>query len=133
MSEEMSLLPLGTAVSVKENDNVYIIISRGFQKQKDGTFLAGYRGIPHPFGKTAIHEPVIIAENEITELHHFGYEDEKDEIFAKQQLAKASNPSQENVNQVTSSSLNPISQTIQDDEMEPEYLKDPFYKFRNRK
>ncbi|GAX48251.1 DUF4176 domain-containing protein [Pseudolactococcus reticulitermitis] len=63
MSEEMSLLPLGTTVSVKENDSVYIIISRGFQKQKDGTFLAEYRGVLHPFGKTATHEPIIIAEN----------------------------------------------------------------------
>lgn len=30
MSEEMSLLPLGTAISIYKNDNVCIIISRGF-------------------------------------------------------------------------------------------------------
>ena len=58
--------------SNQENDDVYIIISRGFQKQEDGTVLAGYGGILHPFGKTATHAPIQIAENEITELHFLG-------------------------------------------------------------
>lgn len=29
MSEEISLLPLGTAISLQENDSVYIVISKG--------------------------------------------------------------------------------------------------------
>ena len=134
MSEAISLLPLGTAISIKEDDNVYIVISRGFQKQEDGTFLAGYGGILHPFGKTATHAPIQITENEITELHFLGYEDELDVKFIKQQLSKASEPSQKIGDQITISTSEPtlVSQTIADDEIKLESPHDPFYKFRNR-
>ena len=134
MSEAISLLPLGTAISIKENDDVYIIISRGFQKQEDGTVLASYAGILHPFGKTATHAPIQITENEITELHFLGYEDELDVAFIKQQLSKASEPSQKIGDQITISTSKPrlVSQTISDDEIKLEYPHDPFYKFRNR-
>ena len=134
MSEAISLLPLGTAISIKENDDVYIIISRGFQKQEDGTVLAGYGGILHPFGKTATHAPIQITENEITELHFLGYEDELDVAFIKQQLSKTTELSQEIGDQITISTSEPtlVSQTIVDDEIKLEYPHDPFYKFRNR-
>ena len=134
MSEAISLLPLGTAISIKEDDNVYIVISRGFQKQEDGTVLASYGGILHPFGKTATHAPIHITENEITELHFLGYEDELDVAFIKQQLSKASEPSQKIGDPITISTSEPtlVSQTISDDEIKLEYPHDPFYKFRNR-
>ena len=134
MSEAISLLPLGTAISIKEDDNVYIVISRGFQKQEDGTVLASYGGILHPFGKTVTHAPIQIAENEITELHFLGYEDELDVSFIKQQLSKATELSQEIGDQITISTSEPtlVSQTIADDEIKLEYPHDPFYKFRNR-
>ena len=134
MSEAISLLPLGTAISIKEDDNVYIVISREFQKQEDGTVLASYGGILHPFGKTATHAPIQITENEITELHFLGYEDELDVAFIKQQLSKASEPSQKIGDQITISTSEPtlVSQTISDDEIKLEYPHDPFYKFRNR-
>ena len=134
MSEAISLLPLGTAISIKEDDNVYIVISRGFQKQEDGTVLASYGGILHPFGKTATHAPIHITENEITDLHFLGYEDELDVAFIKQQLSKASEPSQKIGDPITISTSEPtlVSQTISDDEIKLEYPHDPFYKFRNR-
>ncbi|MGX7047591.1 hypothetical protein RU86_GL001944 [Lactococcus piscium] len=134
MSEAINLLPLGTAISKKESDNVYIIISRGFQKQEDGTVLASYGGIIHPFGKTVTHAPIQIAENEITELHFLGYEDELDVSFIKQQLSKASEPSQKIGDQITISTLKStlVSQTITDDTVELDHPQDPFYKFRNR-
>ena len=134
MSEAISLLPLGTVISIKENDDVYILISRGFQKQEDGTVLASYGGILHPFGKTATHAPIQIAENEITELHFLGYEDELDVSFIKQQLSKASEPSQKSGDQITISTSKPtiLSQTITDDEVALDYPQDSFYKFRNR-
>ena len=134
MSEAISLLPLGTAINIKEDDNVYIVISRGFQKQEDGTVLASYGGILHPFGKTATHAPIHITENEITELHFLGYEDELDVAFIKQQLSKASEPSQKIGDPITISTSEPtlVSQTISDDEIKLEYPHDPFYKFRNR-
>ncbi len=134
MSEAISLLPLGTAINIKEDDNVYIVISRGFQKQEDGTVLASYGGILHPFGKTATHAPIHITENEITELHFLGYEDELDVAFIKQQLSKAAEPSQKIGNQITISTLKStlVSQTITDDTVELDHPHDPFYKFRNR-
>ena len=42
MSEEISLLPLGTAISLQENNSVYIVISKGLTRQPDGQFLANY-------------------------------------------------------------------------------------------
>lgn len=76
MSEEISLLPLATAISLHENNSVYIIISKGLTRQPDGHFLANYTVILHPYGITETHQPMIIAENAITAIHFLGYEDE---------------------------------------------------------
>ncbi|WP_172209933.1 DUF4176 domain-containing protein, partial [Lactococcus hodotermopsidis] len=51
MSEELSLLPLGTAVKIKNDESAYVIIARIFRKQEDERFLPIYKGVPHPFGE----------------------------------------------------------------------------------
>ena len=112
MSEEISLLPLGTAISLHKNDSVYIIISKGLTRQPDGQFLANYTVILHPYGITETHQPMLIAENAITAIHFLGYEDELDDMFVKQQLSEA----------ITS------AQQMKDEDMATDYSKDTFEK-----
>lgn len=82
------LLPLGTAVRIKDDDSIYIIISRGFQK-KGEEIIAGYRGVPHPFGENSKYKTIVISSKSITEVVKRGYEDKLDEGFIDQQLANA--------------------------------------------
>lgn len=82
------LLPLGTAVRIKDDDSIYIIISRGFQK-KGEDIIAGYRGVPHPFGENSRYKTIVISSRSITEVVKRGYEDKLDEKFIDQQLANA--------------------------------------------
>lgn len=82
------LLPLGTAVRIKDDDSIYIIISRGFQKKGEET-IAGYRGVPHPFGENSKYKTLVISSKSITEVVKRGYEDKLDESFIDEQLANA--------------------------------------------
>lgn len=82
------LLPLGTAVRIKDDDSIYIIISRGFQK-KGEEIAAGYRGVPHPFGESSRYKTLVISSKSITEVVKRGYEDKLDERFIEEQLANA--------------------------------------------
>lgn len=82
------LLPLGTAVRIKDDDSIYIIISRGFQK-KGEEIIAGYRGVPHPFGENSKYKTLVISSKSITEIVKRGYEDKLDERFIDEQLANA--------------------------------------------
>ncbi|MCR3761154.1 DUF4176 domain-containing protein [Clostridium felsineum] len=81
------LLPLGTAVRIKDDDSIYIIISRGFQKRGEET-IAGYRGVPHPFGENSKYKTLVISSKAITEVVQRGYEDKLDEKFIDEQLSK---------------------------------------------
>ncbi|KHD34522.1 hypothetical protein NL50_16925 [Clostridium acetobutylicum] len=82
------LLPLGTAVRIKDDDSIYIIISRGFQKRGEES-IAGYRGVPHPFGENSKYKTLVISSKSITEVVQRGYEDKLDEKFIDEQLKKA--------------------------------------------
>lgn len=82
------LLPLGTAVRIKDDDSIYIIISRGFQKRGE-EIIAGYRGVPHPFGENSKYKTIVISSKSIIEVVKRGYEDKLDEEFINQQLANA--------------------------------------------
>lgn len=82
------LLPLGTAVKIEGDESLYIIISRGFQK-KDGKMLAGYAGVPHPYGEGSKYKKMTIATKNILEVVHRGYEDDLDKEFAQNQLSNA--------------------------------------------
>ncbi|GAB2024481.1 DUF4176 domain-containing protein [Lactovum odontotermitis] len=89
MSEEApELLPLGSAVKIRGDDSIYILISRGFQK-KDGEMLAGYAGVPHPYGESKKYKTVTIATSNILEVVHRGYEDALDRDFVQEQLGQA--------------------------------------------
>ena len=91
MSGVSDLLPLGSAVKLADEEGVYVIVARGFQKHEDG-FLAGYKGVPHPQGAAAGVREIVIRQAQIVKVVHPGYEDDEDAVFAKEQLAKAKNP-----------------------------------------
>lgn len=93
MSESPQLLPLGTAVRVTDQEGVYIIIARGFQKQANG-FLAGYKGMPHPHGSGAGLREIVISQTQIGEVVHRGYEDAADAPFTQKQLENARMPAE---------------------------------------
>ncbi|MCL2113907.1 MAG: DUF4176 domain-containing protein [Streptococcaceae bacterium] len=89
MSEKIpELLPLGTAIKIEGDDSLYIIISRGFQKN-NGEVLAGYAGVPHPYGASKKYKTVTIAAKNILEVVQRGYEDELDKMFTQGQLDSA--------------------------------------------
>lgn len=91
MSEVSELLPLGTAVQIQDDDGVYVIIARGFQKHDDG-FLAGYKGVPHPRGAAAGVREIVIRQTQITNIVHRGYHNERDTAFAEELLENAKTP-----------------------------------------
>jgi len=91
MSKAPTLLPLGTAVTLEDEDGIYIIVARGFQKADDG-FLAGYKGVRHPLGAGSGAREVVIREAQIAEILHRGYESPEDTEFAKKQLEVAKAP-----------------------------------------
>lgn len=88
MSVTPELLPLGSAVKIEDNESIYVIIARGFQKTGDG-ILAGYKGVPHPQGMTAGVREIVIRGTQIIKIMHLGFENEKDTVFAKKQLDNA--------------------------------------------
>lgn len=94
MSETPKLIPLGSAVTITDDDSTYIIIARGFQKTAGG-FLAGYKGVPHPHGAAAGVKEIVIRQTQITEVVHRGYENPDDTSFAKKQLENAKAPPQQ--------------------------------------
>ncbi|GAB2023697.1 DUF4176 domain-containing protein [Pseudolactococcus yaeyamensis] len=140
MSKDSKLLPLGTAVSIKDDDSKYVIVARIFRKQETGEMTTAYRGIPHPYGDGGGYKKIVIEEKAITKVEHSGYEDDLDNDFSKQQLEKAGvapKPIEENVATITqpkASTSNAVSTTppIQE-KTELEYPNDPFYKLRKRK
>jgi hypothetical protein len=85
------MLPLGSAVTIADDDNTYIIIARGFQRSADG-FLAGYKGVPHPHGAAAGVKEIVIRQTQIAEVVHRGFENPADAVFAKKQLENAKAP-----------------------------------------
>ncbi|MBS7576415.1 MULTISPECIES: DUF4176 domain-containing protein [unclassified Enterococcus] len=88
MSKQVKLLPLGSAV--KTDKGIFMIAARGLQKQKDGSFLAGYKAISHPMG---LAQPeILITEKDIVTVLKPGYEDAEDEAFSKSQQEKALKP-----------------------------------------
>lgn len=91
MSETPKLLPLGSAVTIKDDDKTYVIIARGFQKPAEG-FLAGYKVVPHPHGAAPGVREIVIRQTQITEVVHRGYENPDDAVYAKKQLENAKPP-----------------------------------------
>lgn len=91
MTDTPELLPLGTAVTIEDDDGIYVIVARGFQKHGGG-FLAGYKGVPHPQGAAAGVREIVITHTQITDVVHRGHEDAKDAEFTEGQLANAKTP-----------------------------------------
>ena len=133
----LELLPLGTALKIKDDESLYIIISRGFQK-KDGKLLAGYAGVPHPYGESKKYKTVMIATADILEVVQRGYEDELDRIFIQEQVGNAvdapkqSKPSSEELTitvQKAEVSTVPQEPPIK---KEIEHPHDPFYNLKQK-
>lgn len=127
------LLPLGTAVKIKDDDSLYIIISRGFQKN-DGQLLAGYAGVPHPYGEGSKYKKMTIATKDILEVVHRGYEDDLDKDFAQSQLGNAPDapkPLTTPTEEITAipKAEEKTQSTVQSASVkkEPEHPYDPFY------
>lgn len=91
MSDIPELLPLGSAVTIADDEGVYIIVARGFQKPAEG-FLAGYKAVPHPQGSTTGGRELVIRQTQIVEVVHRGFENSDDVAFAKDQLEHAKAP-----------------------------------------
>ena len=91
MSEIPKLLPLGSAVTIQDDDGTYIIIARGLMKSAGG-FLAGYKGVPHPAGAVAGVKDIVIRQAQIAEVVHEGFESPDDAVFAKKALETAKTP-----------------------------------------
>ncbi|WP_431245762.1 DUF4176 domain-containing protein [Leifsonia xyli] len=91
MSKSPELLPLGSAVKMEDDDRIYIVIARGFQKLEKG-FLAGYKGVQHPLGAIPDAKEVVIRQPQIAEVVHRGYENPDDAVFAQKQLEVAKVP-----------------------------------------
>ena len=91
MNKSPELLPLGSAVEIDDDESVYVVIARGFQKHEDG-FLAGYKAVPHPRGAAAGVREIVIRQTQITKVLHRGHEDKKDADFAKELLESATTP-----------------------------------------
>lgn len=140
MTKVAKLLPLGTAVRIKNDDSHYILIARIFRKQETGEMTAAYRGVPHPFGEGAGYKTIVIDELAITHVSQLGYEDDLDKPFTEQQLDKASAaPKQVNdgapvgstkTNKPSKTQL-AAAKTVQEKIKLP-YPNDPFYKLRER-
>ncbi|MGH1525862.1 DUF4176 domain-containing protein [Leifsonia sp. L25] len=92
MSEIPELLPLGSAVTIEDDDAIYVIVARGLQKLDDDGFLAGYKGVRHPQGAGAGVREIVIRQTQIAEVVHRGHEDAKDAVFAREQLDNAKTP-----------------------------------------
>lgn len=93
MSETPKLLPLGSAVKIEDDEGIYVIIARGFQKQENG-LLAGYKGVPHPQGAGAGVREIVFRGAQIKKVVHRGHEDDADVAFNKDQIENAKPPAQ---------------------------------------
>lgn len=91
MSKTPDLLPLGSAVEIEDDEGIYVIIARGFQKHEDG-FLAGYKGVQHPQGAAAGVREIVIRHPQITKVLHRGHENENDAVFANELIENAKTP-----------------------------------------
>lgn len=81
MTEEKDLLPLGTAVLIKDDDSAYIIMARVFQKASDDAFVAKYKGVPHPWGESQTYKTMLFSETDIDKVLQVGYETKADAAF----------------------------------------------------
>lgn len=142
-----TLLPLGSAVRIKDDDSLYIIISRGFQK-KGKEIIAGYAGVPHPYGQSAKYKTITISSQNIIEVIQKGYEDKLDEEFVQTQLGNAtdapktsSKVSTENEKTVSIPTPTPAVKQVEKEGVTPKAVPlskenahpyDPFYNLKHK-
>lgn len=131
--KEVKLLPLGSAVRLKDNENIYIIISRGCRRENN-QLVIGYAGVPHPYGQNRRYKSIVITPADIEEVVQKGYEDDQDQIYFDEQSKLATTVNIEN-NQVTKERSQNIDVRPKEDlKKEPEKNDyDPFYLLKSKK
>lgn len=143
------LLPLGSAIKIKDDDSLYIIISRGFQK-KGKEIIAGYAGVPHPYGQSSKYKTLTFSSQNIIEVMQKGYEDKLDKEFVQTQLGNATDASKtitkgskENEKTISSPAPNPAVIQTKKEEVSSKTVplakdkgnahpNDPFYNLRHK-
>ena len=126
MNYDKSFIPLGSAIKLQDDTNVYVIISRAFMQTEEGEILAGYQAVLYPYGQGGQQKTYIVKANEIEEVLVTGYADEKreeefvqerlDELTLRMKQATQSTTEKEAVKKI------PTEQEL--------LIQDPFYKFR---
>lgn len=132
MTEDKKLLPLGTAVFIKDDDSAYIIMARVFQKQTDELLVAKYKGVPHPWGENQKYKTMIFSENDIVEILQKGYET-KEDIGFEQERREAAVSIQVTTNTDSTKASSSVAPKEKVTQAKPRSLnKDPFFKLRER-
>lgn len=132
---DIKVLALGSAVQLKDDDTIYIVISRGF-KREHSEIIVGYVGAPHPYGQNTKYKNRMFTANSIANVLHAGYEDEHDKIFVSEQIKHA----KESTRQTERDGITPDTQNGHESKTSPEVSstknmyseKDPFYNLKNK-
>lgn len=126
MSKLPKLVPLGSAVRIKDTDDkqVYVVIGRAFMDAQ----TSGYQAVAYPWGYGENYRIHIFRESEL-EIVLSGYENEKEErFFIQERLAEMEKRQSERPSPVNTQDEEVLGNNILSNE---ERLKeDPFYKFR---
>ncbi|AYG00469.1 DUF4176 domain-containing protein [Lactococcus allomyrinae] len=142
--DEVSLLPLGTILKLKNDEISRIIVARAIKKDNSGIILDRYKVAPHPEGDTPNTEVFSIEADQIEKVIFKGYSDEADEKFLNQLIkmmdktpAKVSAEEQVEQSSVVlekqvapEASGSAVSSTASQINQQSLLDDDPFYKFR---
>ena len=126
MTNTKTFIPLGSAIKIDDDENVYVIISRAFMRTEEGGIIAGYQAILYPHGYGKQYKIQIIREDQITEVVTKGYADDREQGLIKDRLEELEKRMQEQKNNPQGVISN-ASQEVKEEEL---LLQDPFYKFK---
>lgn len=130
MSDKHSFLPLGAAVKVQDDDDVYVLISRAFMQSAEGEILTGYQAVIYPVGHGSQIPLQVVYGSEITEVLSTGYSDNREDGFVEQRLQEL----RDRIESADEEDDAPEETNEQDEEdvltHEERLAEDPFYKFR---
>jgi Uncharacterized protein conserved in bacteria len=133
MSKEF--LPLGSAIKwKKDEESIYIIISRAFMQPPEQEMIAGYQCSLYPQGYAKDSRVYIVKETEISEVLTKGYTDDLDIDFAKQKVEELTERIQNAPSVAPTAEQSKVEVSNNNGLTHEEMLaKDPFYKFRKMK
>lgn len=130
---DIKVLALGSAVQLKDDDTIYIIVSRGFRKQ-GSMIVNGYVGVPHPFGQNNKYKNTVFTDDDVLNVIQQGYEDKNDSIFIDNQRQKAIDTPENPIKQNTGLDEKNISRSAEKRlrlDSSEQRENDPFYIFKH--